>query len=99
MGLFKSIAVSLLLITVVSTSAQQKLFTYDQLFNTPVANITKPLPVIRGWADDDHYLEMRKGDTGNRQQLFAVNVKTGKAVFHVEKRKNKKQILLLQRWD
>lgn len=86
MRFIKSSAVSLLLIITVSVSAQQKLFTYDQLFKTPVANITKPLPTIRGWADDEHYLELRKGDTGNSQQLHSVNVKTGKAVLFVEKK-------------
>ena len=90
MRLFQTVSVSLLLLVVTATSAQQKLFTYDQLFKTPVTNVTKPLPAIRGWADDEHYLEMRKGDTGNRQQLYAVNVKTGKAVLHIEKKEEQK---------
>src|SRR5687768_16126449 len=88
MRFLKLIAVSIFIFT--GTSAQQKLFTYDQLFNSPVANITKPLPAIRGWADDDHYLELRKGDTGNRQQLYSIDVKTGKAVLYTDKKEEEK---------
>ncbi len=90
MRFIKLIVVSLLILSVTTISAQEKLFTYDQLFNTPVANITKPLPAIRGWADDDHYLELRKGDTGNHQQLYSVDVRTGKTVFYTEKKEAEK---------
>jgi dipeptidyl-peptidase-4 len=60
--------------------AQKKTFTYDQLFNNQnPAKITKPLPSIRGWIDDNHYIEMRPDGNG-KQVAMSVDVKTGKAV-------------------
>lgn len=62
--------------------AQKKLVSYDQAFKGAATNITKPLPVIRGWADDEHYLEMRKDDSDGKSKLMSVDVKTGKAVAY-----------------
>lgn len=63
-----------------SAFAQKKNFTYDQLFNSNAASISKLLPVIRGWADDDNYIEQRKNaDDTTKTELFIINVKTGKA--------------------
>ncbi|HUR10272.1 MAG TPA: DPP IV N-terminal domain-containing protein [Flavitalea sp.] len=64
--------------------AQQKLFTYDQLFKGTATNIFKPLPVIRGWADDEHYLEIKKNEEG-KSQTYSVEVKSGKAIPYDEK--------------
>ena len=61
-------------------TAQKKNFSYDQLFKGATVNVTKPLPAIRGWADDEHYLEMRRSATDtSKQEVVSVNVKTGKA--------------------
>jgi dipeptidyl-peptidase-4 len=74
-----SAAACLLLVTIgLPAAAQKKQFTADQLLkNNLPANVTRPLPNIRGWADDDHYLEMQKGENG---QFITVSVdaKTGK---------------------
>ncbi len=50
--------------------AQQKQLTYQEIFNRPPQNITNPLPTLRGWADDTHYLEVKDGKT------YTVDVKT-----------------------
>lgn len=75
-------AISICLITcagiVHPSVAQKKSFSYEQLFKSVPTNVTKPLPLIAGWADDEHYLEFRQ-DSGN-EKLMAVDVKTGKAV-------------------
>lgn len=66
--------------------AQKKNFTYDQLFKNAPSQVTKPLPDIRGWADDENYLEMRKSATdASKEEIVSVNVKTGKAVPYTGK--------------
>lgn len=74
-----SAAACLLLMTMsFSAAAQKKQFTADQLLkNNLPANISKPLPAIRGWADDDNYLEVRKNESGQTETV-SVNAKTGK---------------------
>jgi dipeptidyl-peptidase-4 len=63
-------------------SAQKKTFTYDQVFkNTSTVQVTKPLPAIRGWVDDNHYIEMQK-DAAGKMVAMSVDVKTGKAVAY-----------------
>ena len=65
---------------ILSTQAQKKNFSYDQLFKGAPTSITKPLPQITGWVDDDHYLEMRKTESDGKTKSFSVDVKTGNAV-------------------
>src|SRR4030095_6453037 len=64
---------------IITTQAQKKNFSYDQLFKGAATNITKPLPQITGWIDDDHYYELRKEDDG-KTKGFSVDAKTGTAV-------------------
>lgn len=79
-------SVSLLLVMATTAIAQQKMFSYDQLFKGAATNVSKPLPVIRGWADDEHYIEYRK-NVGDHpaDQLVSVEVKSGKVVPYVGK--------------
>lgn len=66
----------------VALFAQKKTFTYDQLFKpASAAQITKQLPAIRGWVDDNHYIEMQK-DASGKLVPMSVDVKTGKAVAY-----------------
>jgi dipeptidyl-peptidase 4 len=76
-----------LLITVAiskNLSAQKKLFTYEQAFKGASTNVTKPLPVIKGWVDDEHYIVLTKSESGSTQ-LQSVDVKTGTAVPYTGK--------------
>lgn len=59
-----------LLVAIPAMSQEKKELTFDEIFTRPV-NITAPLPVVRGWADKDHFIETRSG------QAVTVNVKTG----------------------
>jgi dipeptidyl-peptidase 4 len=61
----------------IEVTAQKKNFTYDQIFRNSGDDVAKPLPAIRGWADDDHYLEMQK-DADGKMTVMSVDVKTGK---------------------
>ncbi|WP_276480555.1 S9 family peptidase [Paraflavitalea pollutisoli] len=67
----------LLLAGTYSATAQKNSFTYDQLFKNAAPNTSKPLPSIRGWIDDEHYIEMQKGADGN-PAFVSVDVKSGK---------------------
>ena len=50
-------AIFILIVVYIPASAQKKDFTYDQLFKENTS-ITKALPAIRGWEDDDHYVDI-----------------------------------------
>jgi len=51
--------------------------TFEQVFKNAEPRITRPLPNITGWADDRHYLEMKKKEGDDRQRLYAVDAETG----------------------
>lgn len=69
-----------------NADAQKKNFSYGQLFKGEASNVSKPLPDIRGWADDENYIEVRKsGADGSREDVFAVNAKSGKTVPYTGK--------------
>ena len=72
------LAATCLLLTsiTIEVTAQKKNFTYDQIFKNSGDDAAKPLPAIRGWADDDHYLEMQK-DADGKMMVMSVDVKTG----------------------
>ncbi len=71
----------LVLFTILGVWAQKKNFTYDQLFKGNGApSLSKPLPAITGWVDDEHYIERRKDDADGKMKTYSVEVKTGKAV-------------------
>lgn len=77
-----SIACMLLFLSVLQ--AQKKSFTYEQLFSRGAGGqapaLSKPLPMITGWVDDSHYIEMRKSETDGKMSAFSVDAKTGAAV-------------------
>lgn len=71
----------LVLFSILGVWAQKKSFTYDQLFKgTGAPSLSKPLPAITGWVDDEHYIERRKDDADGKMKTYSVEVKTGKAV-------------------
>ncbi|NML20426.1 prolyl oligopeptidase family serine peptidase [Pseudoflavitalea sp. G-6-1-2] len=76
-----SAAACFLLVTLsLPVAAQKKQFSSEQLLkNNLPANITKPLPTIRGWVDDEHYIEVQRNASGEATTV-SVDVKSGKAV-------------------
>ena len=60
--------------------AQKKDFSYQQLFQGGASDVTKQLPPIPRWIDDEHYVEYRKDETDGTMKAMSVEVKTGKAV-------------------
>ncbi|MCW3462669.1 S9 family peptidase [Chitinophaga nivalis] len=74
---------ALLLMMIPRLQAQQKQdLTFDQAFNNQPADISKPLPAIREWADADHYLEMRTDAANGKNQAWKVDARTGAAVIY-----------------
>src|ERR1700730_9487433 len=64
-----------------SSFGQQKELSFEQIFRKSASNILQPLPVIQGWADDEHYLLMQKDKTDpDKLKLMSVDVKTGNAI-------------------
>ncbi|HLX91460.1 MAG TPA: DPP IV N-terminal domain-containing protein, partial [Puia sp.] len=62
--------------------AQKKDLDYDQIFGGGHTEITKRLPVIREWIDDEHYVEQKKDEADGKNKLYSVDVKTGQAVYY-----------------
>lgn len=61
---YRSVCVTVLSILSLSLQAQEKKdLTYQQIFKGETTNLYQPLPVIRGWADDTHYIEVRATKT------------------------------------
>src|SRR4030095_10897160 len=58
---------------------------YEQAFANKPTNITKQVPQITKWIDDEHYIESRR-ETDGKTKMFTVNVKTGEAVAYEEKK-------------
>lgn len=71
-------------------NAQKKQVSYEQAFANKPTNITKQLPQITKWIDDDHYIESRR-ETDGKMKMFTVDVKTGSAVPYEEKKETAKQ--------
>jgi dipeptidyl-peptidase 4 len=79
MAAAKGMVLPCLLLFAVSTHAQKQNFTYEQIFKNSETNVVQPLPVIKGWTDDTHYILSQKEPSG-RMIPYLVDVKTGKAV-------------------
>ena len=60
---------------------QKKQVSYEQAFRATATNISKPLPQIIKWVDNERYLETRR-DTSGKMKTFAVNAKNGEAVLY-----------------
>jgi dipeptidyl-peptidase-4 len=67
-------------------SAQKKQVSYDQAFNAKPTNISKPLPSVMKWIDNDHYLETKR-DTAGKSKTFSVSAKTGESIIYEEPKK------------
>lgn len=66
-------------------NAQKKQVSYEQAFANKPTNITKQVPQVTKWIDDEHYIESRREADG-KTKMFTVNVKTGEAVPYDEKK-------------
>lgn len=76
-------SVLFILFIICSTHSQEKIrLTFEQIFKNAEPKLIQSLPNITGWADDDHYLEMKKKDGDDKQKLCSVDVKTGVEILY-----------------
>lgn len=78
----KIASITLLFVLPLFAAAQKKTFTFNQIFRGEYPSIFKQLPEVDGWADDDHYIELRDDGRGNSSYL-SVDALTGKSVPYV----------------
>ncbi|MBM3791312.1 MAG: hypothetical protein FJW35_13335, partial [Acidobacteria bacterium] len=67
---------------------EKKVFSYEQAFGAGGpgrgSDITARLPEVRGWLDDNHYLESRSEDGDGQRKLYAVSAADGSWRVHVD---------------
>ncbi len=61
-----------------SSNAQIKDLSFEEVFNKPAKDILNPMPIYRGWADNNNYIEYRM--EGQQSKPYTVDVRTGSAV-------------------
>ena len=83
----KDMLLPCLLLIIIPATAQKKNFSYEQLFGNVETDLLKPLPTIKGWVDDAHYLLVQKETNGTTSTLL-VDVKSGKTVPYQESAAN-----------
>ena len=49
----------ILFITSISLHSQEKLLTYQQTYKGGQPRLFNPLPQLKGWFDDNHYLQVK----------------------------------------
>lgn len=67
------------LMLVITALAQQKSIRYEQAFKGAATNLSQPLPEVKQWLDNQHYLVSRKSADG-KTILYSADVKTGAEV-------------------
>lgn len=74
---------ALLLAAMPRVQAQEKQdITFEQAFRGKPTDISRPLPILKGWADAEHYLEMRPDAATGRVQAMKVDARSGKAEIY-----------------
>ncbi|MBA4168504.1 MAG: DPP IV N-terminal domain-containing protein, partial [Chitinophagaceae bacterium] len=66
----------------IASSAQKKQFTFEQLFRGRYPAVFTNLPDISGWADDDHYLQVK--DSAGKEITYSVDALTGRSVLYAK---------------
>ena len=73
---------SLLIISIFSAFSQKRDLSFQQIFGDQRPQLSRPLPQIITWTDDDHYVELRTDDThgAGRSRPMKVEARTGNSV-------------------
>jgi dipeptidyl-peptidase-4 len=64
--------------SVLATAQEKKRLSFEQIFKGAEPKLLAPLPNIVGWANDDHYLVMKKKEGDEQQKVYSVEAKNGK---------------------
>jgi len=88
------IIVLTLLIAVTTGWTQKKKLSYKQVFQRGEPRLLGSLPRIRGWLDDEHYLEMRSDEEDEQEtpKLMKVNATTGETIIYLDEEKYKDKL-------
>lgn len=81
---FVSFVLLFVLINSISLTAQKKKFTYNQIFGMAGPRITKSLPTIRKWIDEENYLEYKSTDGSRTRSLIKVNASSGEEEVYLD---------------
>jgi len=83
---FKIFFLVILVLIQNSLIAQNRNLTYKQVYNFAEPRLTKPLPQLKGWLDDNHYLEVKSDSSKSILQpvLMKVNVKDGSSEIFID---------------
>jgi dipeptidyl-peptidase-4 len=73
-------------------AAGKKFFSYDQVFGSAARGgessadrgVTGRLPEVRGWLDDERYLEQRTDPADKRNKLYSISAADGSTRIHVD---------------
>jgi len=80
--LFFIITTALLVIGIHSIGfAQDKKLTFDQVYLFGQPKLLQRLPSLKGWLDDDHYLQLKNED--GKTYIMKINAETGKEEIYV----------------
>jgi dipeptidyl-peptidase-4 len=80
-----SLLITLLLLTFnipLATNAQDKKLTFSQVYQFSEPKILKRPPTMKGWLDENHFLQMHKENESN--YLMKVNVEVGKEEIFID---------------
>lgn len=64
------------------TNAQDKMLTFSQVYEFSEPRLIKRLPVMKGWLDDEHYLQMKSEE--DRFYLMKINAGTGEENIFID---------------
>lgn len=85
---FFAIILTLLMLSLSSTTWSQektlKKITYEQAFKNAKPRLFKPLPSIRSWLDDEHYLLFERDEKTKSSKLYKVNAKKDKKILFLD---------------
>src|SRR6478736_4828257 len=83
----RTVLLSLVCLYVVCIHAQNKQFSFEQAFKSSPTNINKNLPQIRGWADEEHFIQLQTDPKDGKSKWMSVDVKSGKAKPYLRQEK------------
>src|SRR6478752_9088093 len=83
----RTVLFSVICLYAICIHAQNNQFSFDQAFKSSPTNINKNLPYIKGWADDEHYIQSQTDPKDGKSKWMLIDVKSGKALPYMKEGK------------
>ncbi|HEY1024579.1 MAG TPA: DPP IV N-terminal domain-containing protein, partial [Sphingobacteriaceae bacterium] len=94
--MFRLAALSAATLSSVAVFAQKKKeLTFQQIYAAPPQDLVNPLPFIRGWADNTHYIEWR--GEGRDRKAYLVDARTGTSTIAPPAKANEATVSVRQK--